>query len=372
MSKLTRGRDKWYFLRLGARWDRSVVPIYEAAAKGKCVPLLKTLLTTRCTNQCTYCTFRAGRTCPRMMWEPKKLADITMHLWKERKIQGLFLTSSVLKDPDYTMEKQLEVLRALRNMGYAGYIHLRIMPGVSRYYIQEAVKLADRVGVNLEAPSEDTFNEICPDKGGFKEAILKRLEWTVSEVERCKKVIEPEFGFAKAGVDTQMIVGAVDDDDQQFLQTTEWLYKKLGLKRVYFSGFKPVSQTPLERRAACSPSREYRLYQASFLIRDYGFKASSFTQIANEEGFLPNSDPKLLFAEQNPDMFPINLNTATYREIVRIPHIGPIRARKIIRAREKAKIERSGDLEKIVGAKLTRGVRKYVELKDKGLSDFLR
>lgn len=371
MSKPIHRRDKWHFLRLGASWDRSVVPIYEAAARGKCVPLLKTLLTSHCRNECAYCAFQAGRQCHRTMWEPEKLAKLTMQLCRERKITGLFLSSSVSKDPDYVTEMQLEVLRFLRKSNYSGYIHLRIMPGVSFHYIREAVELADRVGVNLEAPNQEVFSELCPDKGGFKEAVIKRLTWITKEVQRAKKMSQkPRFGFGKAGVDTQMIVGATDDNDWQHLQVTEWLYKRQSLKRVYYSGFEPITQTQLERRRACPPWREYRLYQCSFLIQDYGFKTDHLAQIVDDEGFLPNTDPKLAFAKANSDMFPIDLNTASYHEIVRIPRIGPVTARRIMKTRENAKIRCSADLEKIIGANLCRRVSQYVELKDKKLTDF--
>jgi predicted DNA-binding helix-hairpin-helix protein len=294
-----------------------------------------------------------------------------MQLWRERKIRGLFLSSSVSKDPDHVTELQLEVLRLLRNHGYSGYIHLRIMPGASFHLIREAVELADRVGINLEAPSKDVFSELCPDKGGFQEAIIKRLTWIAQEVKRARQKSEkPSFGFAKAGVDTQMIVGATDDNDWQYLRVTEWLYKNQGLKRVYYSGFEPIAQTPLEKRKACLPWREYRLYQCSFLLRDYGFQTDQLAQIVNDEGFLPNTDPKLAYAKANPDMFPIDLNTASYHEILQIPQIGPATAKKIIKARENIRIRYSGDLEKIIGPHLCRRVSMYVELKDKRLTDF--
>jgi predicted DNA-binding helix-hairpin-helix protein len=294
-----------------------------------------------------------------------------MQLWKEGKIKGLFLSSSVSRDPDYITEMQLEVLRVLRKTGYSGYIHLRIMPGTSFHFIREAVELADRVGVNLEAPNKDIFGELCPDKGGFKEAIVKRLAWIVREVQRARRVAQkPTCGFGKAGVDTQMIVGAVDDNDWQYLQVTEWLYKKQGLKRVYYSGFEPITHTPLEKRQPCPPWREYRLYQCSFLLRDYGFKTDHLAQIVNDEGFLPNIDPKLAFAKANPDMFPIDLNTASYHEILRIPQIEPVTARRIMKVRENTKIRNSVDLERIIGSSLCRRVSPYVELKDRKLTEF--
>jgi len=374
VSRVKRPRDKWHLLQLNAEWDRTAVPIYEAAARGKCVPLLKTLLSSNCKNECAYCAFRAGRECHRMTWETKKLAYITMHLWREGKICGLFLSSSVSKDPDDVTELQLEVLRTLRDMGYTGYIHLRLMPGVSYHYVKEAVELSDRVGVNLEAPNKDVFDELCPNKGGFEEAVLKRLTWIVDEVQKSKgTAVDSKFGYGRAGVDTQMIVGAVEDNDWQYLQVTEWLYTRQSLKRVYYSGFEPIDQTPLEKHVACRPSREHRLYQCSFLLRDYGFKADSFAPVVDDQGFLPNNDdPKLALAKANSDLFPIDLNTASYYEIVRIPRVGPLTAKKILRARNTFKILRAADLERIVGARLTRKISPYVDLKDKRLTDFLK
>ncbi|RLI37379.1 radical SAM protein [Candidatus Bathyarchaeota archaeon] len=372
MSKL-RARDKWFFLTVGSRWDRSTVPIYEASAGGRCVPLLKTLLTSICTNDCRYCIFRVGRRCPREMWQPEELAGVTFKLWVEGRITGLFLSSSLFKDPDYTTERQLEVLKRLRDMGYTGYIHLKLMPGVSRHYIREAVELADRVGINMEAPNRDIFSEICPSKGGFEEAITKRLEWIVDEVRRAERLRRDspvKFGFGRAGIDTQMIVGAVEDDDMEYLKASWWLYKRLGLRRVYYSGFEPIPETPLETRPPCPPYREYRLYQCSFLIRDYGFKLEELTQLLNDEGLLPNIDPKLLYAKRHPELFPIDLNDASYREMVKVPGIGPLTARRIINARRVSRIRYLSDLERIVGASLARAIAPYIDLKDKKLTYF--
>lgn len=349
------------------------MPIYEAAARGKCVPLLKTLQTNSCKNECAYCAFQAKRNLQRTTWEPQKLAKVTVQLWKTGKICGLFLSSSVSHDPDFVMEEQLETLRCLRGMQFTGYVHLRLMPGVSRHFIREAVELADRVGINLEAPNKSIFSELCPDKGGLKEAVLKRLDWLIDETKKAKNtVVKPRFGYAKSGIDTQMIVGALDDNDWEHLQVTEWLYRKLELRRVYYSGFEPIQQTPLEKQRACPPSRERRLYQSSFLIKDYGFTADSFAPIVDDYGFLPNADPKLALAMTDRDFFPIDLNTAAYSEILRIPCVGPVMAKRILEARNLRKIRYFSDLEQTVGVHLARRIRRYVELKDKTLPSFLK
>jgi len=247
------------------------------------------------------------------------------------------------------------------------------MPGTSRHYIKEAVELADRIGLNLEAPNKSFFSELCPDKGSYKQDVLKRLKWVIDEAERTKKTAKtPKFGYGKSGVDTQMIVGAVNDNDWQFLQATEWLYKRLRLKRVYYSGFEPLLQTPLEKRLPCPAFREYRLYQTSFLIRDYGFTAHELAEITDENGYLPNMDPKLALAKKKKHIFPVDLNTAKYEEIIRIPRIGPVTARKILKLRRQKKIRHSADLIRVLGANLTRKITPYVELKDKQLRDFLK
>ncbi len=364
-------RSKWRFLTLNSRWDRSTVPIYEASTRGGYVPLLKTLMTSSCKNDCAYCALRQGRKCPRESWRPEELANITMRLWEEGEITGLFLSSTVNKDPDITVEKQLETLRILRSMGYTGYIHLRLMPGFSRHYVAEAVELADRLGVNLEAPNKEIFSELCPSKGGFKESVLKRLEWIINEVRKVSKMrLFYPFGFGRSGVDTQLIVGAISDNDQQYLKIVDYLYKKMHLTRVYFSGFEPVKETPLEARPPCPPYREYRLYQASFLLRDYGFKYEELERILNDDGFLPNVDPKVALAKMNRDNFPLDLNVASYFEILRIPGIGPVTAKKIISIREQNRIERFSDLERVLGISLAKAVAPYIDLKDKRLTYF--
>ncbi|OYT44168.1 radical SAM protein [Candidatus Bathyarchaeota archaeon] len=367
----SRIREKWRFLTVSSRWDRSTVPIYETSSPGGYVPLLKTLLEAPCRNDCAYCALRAGMRCPRESWGPEEIARITLRLWEDGKIRGLFLSSCVRKDPESTVEKQLEALRTLREMGYTGYIHLRLMPGISRHHVREAVELADRLGVNLEAPTGDIFSEMCPSKGDFREVVLKRLEWIVDEVRRAADLrVISTFGFGRAGVDTQMVVGAVHDNDEQYIRMVDRLYREIGLRRIYFSGFEPIDGTPLEDNPPCPPYREYRLYQVSFLIRDYGFKYEELKGILDDRGFLPNIDPKVALARLEADRFPINLNSADYYEILRVPGIGPVTARKIIDARKNLKIERLSDLEKILGPTLSRRVAPYIDLKDKRLTYF--
>jgi len=159
---------KWQYLTLMCRWDRCLIPVYRASAGSRYVPLLKTLLSSICRNECKYCELRRGAKRPRISWEPEELAHVAMNLWRNGRIRGVFLSSSVDRDPDHATYLVVETARILREEGFSGYIHLRLMPGCSRYLIEEAARLADRIGLNLEAPSEDIFDEICPDKGSSR------------------------------------------------------------------------------------------------------------------------------------------------------------------------------------------------------------
>ena len=364
-------KSKWRILTLGAKWDRCLVPVYEATGPSGVYPLIKTLLTNKCTNNCTYCPFRAKRKTQRSEWNPEKLAKITLNLWKTQKIKGLFLSSSIPKDPDTVVENQLQVLRNLRKSGFTGYIHIKLMPGVGRHLIAEAVELADRIGINLEAPESEIFQEICPDKGSYNQDIIKRLKWIVAEVEKAReKRQKPQYGFGRFGADTQMIVGATEDDDLQHLETTEWLYKRLGVSRVYYSGFEPQPNTPLENRKPCPKSRTRRLYQASFLIRDYKITAEELAQILDDRLMLPDIDPKKALARLNQHLFPLDVNQATYYELLRIPGIGPKHAREILSYREHKPITRVSDLERVLGAHLARNILPYVQLKYDKLTSY--
>lgn len=354
---------KWRTLILSAKWDKIKVPIYEASAKGRRVSLLKTLYTNACTNECKYCIFRKGYNVERRTWKTEELVRITLYLWEKGVISGLFLSSGVLKDPETTVDKQIEVAEKLRERGFKGYIHLRLMPGVSKDQVWKAAVIADRIGVNIEAPIKSIFNEIAPDKGDYVNDVLKRLEW-VFRAERIarhqRKKLNVKYGYLRAGVDTQVIVGILNDSDYDHLRTVEKLYRELSLKRIYFSPFEPIVNTPFENKPPCNIFRVRRLYQASFLIRDYNFSFKDIETILNSKGMLPNKDPKEAFAEINKHLYPIDIVTAKFEDLVKIPGIGVESARKIMGVSEKEGKITYFHLIRILGEKRTRKILKYI------------
>lgn len=356
-------KPKWRVLIEESKWDVHRVPIFRASSRGKTVPLLKTLLTNACRYSCLYCPFRREKSGERVSWKPEELVDVTLKLWSKGVIKGLFLSSSVGGDPDYIVEKQVEIVEALRSRGFNGYVHLRLMPGTSKDLVWRAASVADRIGVNIEAPDKNFFEEIAPDKGDFKNDILKRLEWCIRAEEHLKNsrrlISGIKWGRLRSGVDTQVIVGSWGDTDIQHLKITEELYR-LGLKRVYYSGFQPVLDTPLEVFPETKKSRVYRLYQASFLIRDYGFTTEMLENIL-ERGYLPDKNPKIAFAEANRDLYPISLEDASYHELLLVPGIGPKSASRIIEERSVKKL-RVEDIVRILGVKRSRLALRYLEV----------
>ena len=317
-------RDKWHFLSVACRQDKIEVPIFEAAGRGCKVPLLKTLMSSYCQNDCKFCPFRAERHTRRERWEPEQLANVTMKVWQQHQIRGIFLSSSVDKDPNTMVEEQIETTRLLRNSGFTGYIHLRVMPGTNYDLIKQSVQFADRVGINLEFPSAEHFNDmkIFLD---FKQDIMKRIRLLAREI---KKAQEQEK--CKAGLDSQMVVGASNETDKEILKAVELLYNKLAARRVYFSAFNPVSHTPLEDKPAENRWREYRLYQSSFLVQKYGFKKKDFVLNSNDMLNL-KYDPKFLFAAKNE--ISVNINSADFSELIKIPGIGIETANRILESR---------------------------------------
>ena len=305
---------------------------------GKRIALLKTLLTSVCERNCAYCAFRQGRDFRRATFTPDELAHLFMQLCRKGIAEGVFLSSGVAGGGPRTEDRLIataEILR--RHHGFRGYIHLKIMPGAERDQVMAAMQLADRVSVNLEAPNTERLAHLAPRKL-FAEELLHRLRW-IEEIRR-------ETPGRWPSSSTQFVVGAGEESDVELLTTTEFLYRQLGLARAYFSGFEPVPDTPLENRPPSPPLREHRLYQSSFLLRDYGFAAEElpFDPVGN----LPlESDPKLAWARSHLTHAPVEVNTTDRSGLLRVPGIGPKGAERLLRERRRGRLRDLSDLRKL-------------------------
>lgn len=307
------------------------LPIHMAALPGgKRVPLLKSLVTSACERNCYYCPFRAGRGTRRVTFKPDELADVVVNLTQARAIQGAFLSSGIIGGGLRTQDKLLDTAEILRHKrGYCGYLHLKLMPGAEAAQIERAMQLADRVSVNLEAPNPNRLSLLAPQK-----QMMEELLQPLRVVEQIRRTQPGHLGWNGRwpSSTTQFVVGAVGESDLELLQTAAYLYEKLHLARAYFSGFSPVSDTPFEGLAPTNPWREHRLYQASFLLRDYGFALEDMP--FQDTGDLPlEVDPKQAWARSNLSETPIELNRADRHELLKIPGIGPRGAQAILNAR---------------------------------------
>jgi predicted DNA-binding helix-hairpin-helix protein len=307
------------------------VPVTHAALPGGgTIALLKTLQTSVCENDCYYCCFRRGRDFQRTTLTPDEMAQAFMQLYRARVVEGLFLSSGVAGGGVHTQDRLIATAEVLRHkMGFRGYIHLKIMPGAERDQVLRAMQLADRVSVNLEAPNTDRLSKLAPHKI-FMEQLLQPLQW----VDQIRKQMPPQCGWKGhwPSTTTQFVVGAVGESDLELLTTTAYLHNQVHLARAYFSGFSPVRGTPLENQPAVNPWRQNRLYQASFLLRDYGFDLEELPFI--DQGNLPlGADPKLAWAQLNLNEKPVEVNKAEKRDLLRVPGIGPKTAQAILEAR---------------------------------------
>jgi len=305
---------------------------------GKRIALLKTLVTSACERDCAYCAFRTGRDFRRATFTPDELAALFMRLHRRGVAEGAFLSSGIARGGPNTQERIIAVAEILRRRyDFRGYIHLKIMPGAERDQIAAAMRLADRVSVNLEAPNEQRLSRLAPHKR-FAEELLQRLRW-IEDIRRRAPGRWPSST-------TQFVVGAADETDLELLTTTEYLHRNAGLARAYFSGFAPVDDTPLQDRPPSPPLREHRLYQSSFLLRDYGFTVEELPFDAG--GNLPlGSDPKLAWARRHLTHAPVELNIAERRELLRVPGIGTTGADRILRERRRGRLRHLSDLRKI-------------------------
>ncbi len=325
--------------------QRDAVFVHPAQLpNGQTIKLLKTLLTSACERDCFYCPFRAGRDFRRATFKPEEFANVFMELNRTGAAEGTFLSSGVAGGGIKTQDQLLDTADILRRKhGFRGYIHLKIMPGAEKSQVERAMQLADRVSVNLEAPSTERLAQLAPHKQ-FLDELLQPLKW-VEEIRRTQPTCNGWNGRWPSTT-TQFVVGGADESDLELLTTTAWLNKNVRLKRAYFSAFHPISDTPLENKTATDPMREHRLYQASFLLRDYGFDLEELPFL--DEGFLPlRTDPKLAWAQLNLPHHPLEINKAEKSELLRIPGVGPKGADAIMNARRKGKLRDLSSLRRL-------------------------
>ena len=317
--------------------DRWIYP--AVLPDGKTVNLLKVLLTNACENDCYYCANRASRNFRRINFAPEELACAFDQMHRKGLVQGLFLSSGVC-NAARTMDRMIATVELVRRRyAFPGYVHLKILPGATFAHVERAVQLANRVSVNLEAPSPERLARIAPPKD-FTAHLLQPLHWA-------RRLIEEGKGkHASVSQTTQFVVGAADESDRELLSTTARLYREVNLARVYFSAFQPIADTPLEDHPPTPPLREHRLYQSDFLFRRYGFALEDL--IFDDAGNLPNeADPKLIWAQAHPECFPVEVNRASREELLRVPGIGPTSASRILQWRRKGKLCQLSDLRQI-------------------------
>ncbi|MFN4013252.1 MAG: radical SAM protein [Aquificaceae bacterium] len=313
--------------------------IFHASTPRGKVPILKLMLTTMCDKNCVYCAFRRDRDKTiRLALKPEEIAKGFMELYRAGKVRGLFLSSGIFGNPEFTMERMIDTVKILREKyAFRGYVHLKIMPGVSLQTVEEAVKVADRVSINLETTKEERLQSIAKGKSILKDMLPK--------IEYVDRLIRDRKGKSQI---TQMMVGVGDERDEEIIRAIVYLNKNFRLSRIYFSAFFPVSHTPLESKPPENPLREYRLYQVDFLVREYGFSLEDFKHILKEDGNLPlEKDPKSAWAEANKHLFPVEINTADYHMLIRIPGVGKKSAEEIIRRRREKRLRSVEDLKGI-------------------------
>jgi predicted DNA-binding helix-hairpin-helix protein len=315
-----------------------------ATAGGRRTPLLKAMLTSACERDCYYCPFRAGRDFRRVTLQPDELAQAFHKTYLLGLADGLFLSTGIFSGGCYTQDKLLDAAAILRHkIGYQGYLHLKIMPGAERGQVQRAMQLADRVSVNLEAPNQDRLQRLAPHKH-FLHELLRPLQW-IDEIRQHDPVGRAWKNRWPSSA-TQFVVGAAGESDLEILTTSAYLLQTAGLRRAYFEAFDPVPDTPLESHPPENPLRQQRLYEASFLLRDYSFDLEDLP--FNSAGHLPlDRDPKTAWADQYLRFAPLELNTAERQSLMRIPGIGPKSAEAILQVRRHHRIRDVSQLRRL-------------------------
>lgn len=302
---------------------------------GRCISLLKILMTNCCIYDCAYCVNRSSNDIPRSTFTPEEIASLTINFYRRNYIEGLFLSSAVIKSPDHTMEQIIKVISTLREQyRFNGYIHIKAIPGADKALIEKAGGYSDRMSVNIELPTSQGLKLLAPQKD--RESILGPMSFIknkITENQEDRKRFTKAPQFVPAGQSTQMIVGATPDNDLSILRLSEGLYRKYSLRRVFYSAYVPVSRHPALPKIIKPPLlREHRMYQADWLLRFYGFKAD---ELLNERhlNFDELLDPKCDWALRNLRYFPVEINRAEYPLLLRVPGIGVRSAQRIIRSR---------------------------------------
>lgn len=319
---------------------------HSFSADGRCISLLKVLMTNVCTYDCQYCVNRRSSDPPRATFSPRELAELTIGFYRRNYIEGLFLSSAVLVSPDFTTERMIEALRLLREeYHFAGYIHAKAIPGADPLLTHRLGLLADRLSVNIELPSEVSLAALAPDK--TKHSILAPMSQIRDGIIQSKSELALYHHaprFASAGQATQMIIGATPESDLHILRLTEGLYNKYKLKRVFFSAYMPVSSSallPAVQGFKPPLLREHRLYQADWLLRFYHFRAEELLDEAHPD-FNPLVDPKCSWALQHMEQFPVEVNKAAYETLLRVPGVGVTSAKRILTARRCGALDFTG------------------------------
>ena len=303
-------------------------------------PILKAMITTACERNCHYCPFRAGRSkTKRVTFSPDELAGGFDTLQRAGQVEGMFLSSGIIRGSANTQDKIIAAAELVRQKyDYQGYLHLKIMPGIEYDQLYHIMQLADRVSVNLEGPTQERLSALAPKKD-FERELLAML--------RMAEQIRRDHPYQKlAGTVTQFVVGAVGDTDQELLAMSQQLYKQARLTRAYYSAFHPVEQTPFENLPPTDLLREFRLYQSSFLLRDYGWHVEDFAFL-QDGNLLTGMDPKRAWAEQHLLQAPIEIMTASRAQLLHIPGIGPKGAEAILQARRRGRLTELAHLSKL-------------------------
>lgn len=318
---------------------------HSFASDGRCISLLKVLMSNACVYDCSYCVNRKSNETRRAGFTPEELAELTIQFYRRNYIEGLFLSSAVVKNPDYTCELMLRCLKLLRETyRFGGYIHVKAIPGADESLLYQMGILADRMSVNIELPSQPSLKLLAPDKS--KESILSpmaKIRDGIRENQSDLVKYKSAPVFVGGGQSTQMIVGATPETDYQILTLTEGLYRKYKLKRVYFSAYMPVVEDRRLPALTTKPPllREHRLYQADWLLRFYGFEAKELLDEKHQD-FNPLLDPKCNWAIHHMEEFPVEVNRASYEKLLRVPGIGVTSAKRILVARKHSVLDFDG------------------------------